>query len=117
MQRNRVRTTPYPGKQRKERVLSSFTTRSASFRAPEEQPPKKTARRRSPTQKVTKTTVSKNIEIDQKTQPLAAELAYNLMELCSKYVFVLKQAYGEGADGVAEVDICIKVKPLKFLPS
>lgn len=44
------------------------------------------------------------------TKPLPAEFAYNLMQLCSKYIFVMKDAFN-GVDGISEIDIHIKVRP------
>ena len=54
-----------------------------------------------------------DIEVEN-ARPLPAEFAYNLMELCSKYMFVLKNAYGSEGDGITEIDIHIKVKPSPF---
>jgi len=43
--------------------------------------------------------------------PTDQTLAYNIAEMCNKYVFLMKDIFG-GQGGIAEIDIHIKVKPV-----
>lgn len=54
--------------------------------------------------------VKNSIPSEQDVNIVPAELAYSLVDLCSKYMFLMKGAF-EKMDAVAEIDIHIKVKP------